>query len=31
MAIERRPLSVLVVSQYFSPENFGVNALVAEL
>jgi colanic acid biosynthesis glycosyl transferase WcaI len=31
MAVERRPLSVLVVSQYFSPENFGVNALVAEL
>jgi colanic acid biosynthesis glycosyl transferase WcaI len=31
MAVEGRSLSVLVVSQYFSPENFGVNALVAEL
>jgi colanic acid biosynthesis glycosyl transferase WcaI len=26
-----QPLSILVVSQYFSPEAFGVNALVAEL
>ncbi len=31
MVIEGQPLSVLVVSQYFSPEAFGVNALVAEL
>jgi colanic acid biosynthesis glycosyl transferase WcaI len=31
MAVEGRSLSVLVVSQYFSPENFGVNAVVAEL
>jgi colanic acid biosynthesis glycosyl transferase WcaI len=31
MTVEGRSLSVLVVSQYFSPENFGVNALVAEL
>src|ERR1700733_6758416 len=31
MAVEDRPLSVLVVSQYFSPENFGVNALVVDL
>ena len=31
MGVEGRPLSVLVVCQYFSPENFGVNAIVAEL
>ena len=31
MGIEGRQISVLVVSQYFSPEAFGVNALVAEL
>jgi colanic acid biosynthesis glycosyl transferase WcaI len=31
MGTKNRPLSVLLVSQYFSPENFGVNALVAEL
>jgi colanic acid biosynthesis glycosyl transferase WcaI len=31
MGIKDRPLSVLIVSQYFSPEVFGVNALVAEL
>jgi colanic acid biosynthesis glycosyl transferase WcaI len=31
MGTKDLPLSVLVVSQYFSPEAFGVNALVAEL
>ena len=31
MGTKNRPLSVLIVSQYFSPEIFGVNALVAEL
>ena len=31
MPLKGRSLSVLVVSQYFSPEAFGVNALVAEL
>lgn len=31
MGEKSRPLSILVVSQYFSPEIFGVNALVAEL
>ena len=31
MGVEGRPLSVLIVCQYFSPENFGVNAIVAEL
>jgi colanic acid biosynthesis glycosyl transferase WcaI len=31
MGMKDRPLSVLIVSQYFSPEAFGVNALVAEL
>lgn len=28
---KNRPLSVLVVSQYFSPEVFGINAIVADL
>jgi colanic acid biosynthesis glycosyl transferase WcaI len=31
MDTKDRPLSVLIVSQYFFPEAFGVNALVAEL
>src|SRR5258706_7189854 len=31
MSVDGRPLSVLIISQYFSPENFGVNAIVAEL
>lgn len=31
MGTKDRPLSVLIVSQYFSPEAFGVNSLVAEL
>jgi colanic acid biosynthesis glycosyl transferase WcaI len=31
MGTKDRPLSVLIVSQYFSPEAFGINALVAEL
>ena len=31
MGTKDHPLSVLIVSQYFSPEAFGVNALVAEL
>ena len=31
MGVEGRPLSILIVCQYFSPENFGVNAIVAEL
>jgi colanic acid biosynthesis glycosyl transferase WcaI len=31
MVTKDNPLSVLVVSQYFSPEAFGVNGLVAEL
>jgi colanic acid biosynthesis glycosyl transferase WcaI len=31
MGIPGRPLSVLIICQYFSPENFGVNAVVAEL
>jgi colanic acid biosynthesis glycosyl transferase WcaI len=31
MGMKSRPLSILIVSQYFSPEIFGVNALVAEL
>ena len=31
MGINNRPLSILIVSQYFFPEVFGVNDLVAEL
>jgi glycosyltransferase involved in cell wall biosynthesis len=31
MGMKNRSLSVLIVSQYFFPESFGLNALVAEL
>jgi colanic acid biosynthesis glycosyl transferase WcaI len=31
MGTKDRPLSLLIVSQYFSPEAFGINSLVAEL